>query len=397
MLTHYRETFNKNFTEAKYQALLRGVQQAWNYEPAFKICETPVFVGKDLQKKLFEACEEICDVLVRPDFKDLSKNALLAGQIVPNEDDHTLFLQMDFGICIGENGELTPQLIEAQGFPSLYFYQDMLANQYKQHYNIPDNFTHLFNDLDSASYIEMLRKNIIGGCDTKNVILLEVEPEKQHTYVDFLGAKHYLGIDTKCVSDLIKVGDDVFYKDEQGGLVQVERIVNRVIFDELIKRDDLKRQFYFTQEANVKWIGHPHWFFRISKHTMPILRSQYVPECHFLNELASIPDDLHNYVLKPLYSFAGSGVIINLNRHDLEMIKDPENYILQRKVNYAPVVETLDVPAKAEIRMMMLWEEGAQRPTMMCNLARLTKGEMVGVKYNKGKTWVGGSIGFFER
>ena len=180
-------------------------------------------------------------------------------------------------------------------------------------------------------------------------------------------------------------------------MVQVERIVNRVIFDELIKRDDLKRQFYFTQEANVNWVGHPNWFFRISKHTLPILKSKYVPDSFFLNDLKTIPADLHNYVLKPLYSFAGSGVIINLNRYDLEMIKDPDNYILQRKVNYAPIIETPDGNAKCEVRMLMLWEKGEARPRIINNLTRLTKGEMVGVKYNKGKTWVGGSVGFFEQ
>ncbi|MFT4759037.1 MAG: hypothetical protein ACI9XO_000178 [Paraglaciecola sp.] len=397
MVSHIRQAFNANFTDAKYQALLRDVEAAWNHLPPFKICETPIFFGKDIRKKLFDACEQISDVLVRPDFKELSKNALLKGQVVPNEDDHTLFLQMDFGICENEHGNLTPQLIEAQGFPSLYFYQNLLAEQYQKHFDIPDNYSHLFGGLTSESYLELLRKNIVGDSKKENVILLEVEPSTQATRIDFHGAEHYLGIKTKCISDIIKIDNDVFYKDETGKLIQVERIVNRVIFDELIKRDDLKRQFYFTQEANVNWVGHPNWFFRISKHTMPILKSQYVPDSFFLSELQTIPTDLHNYVLKPLYSFAGSGVIINLNRYDLDMIKDPENYILQRKVAYAPIIETPDGKAKCEVRMLMLWEKGAARPRIINNLTRLTKGEMVGVKYNIGKTWVGGSVGFFEQ
>jgi len=392
-----RQEYNRTFTDEKYQAFLNDISTAWNHTPPFKIAETPVFVDKAMKAQLFEACEEINDVLVRPDFKELSKNALLKGQIVPNEDKHTLFLQMDFGICEDENGHLSPQLIEVQGFPSLYFYQDLCAEMYKKHFSIPENYSHLFDSLNSDSYMELLRKNIVGDSNPENIVLLEVEPEKQPTQIDFWGAEHYLGIKTKCVSDLIQIGNDVFYKNDHGKTIQVERIVNRVIFDELIKRDDLKRQFYFTKEANVNWVGHPNWFFRISKHTLPILKSKYVPECFFLNELSSIPDDLHNYVLKPLYSFAGTGVIINLNRYDLDMIKDPENYILQKKVNYAPVVETFDSKAKCEIRMLMLWEKGAARPRIINNLARLTKGEMVGVKYNKGKTWVGGSVGFFEQ
>ena len=191
-------------------------------------------------------------------------------------------------------------------------------------------------------------------------------------------------------------GKDLYYINEQGKKIGVDRIFNRVIFDELIHRDDLKREFYFTNEVNVNWVGHPHWFFRISKHTLPLLNSKYVPKTYFLNELESYPEDLHNYVLKPLYSFAGTGVIINLNRFDLDPITDKENYILQRKVNYSPVVKTPNQPAKCEIRMLMLWERGEARPKIVNNLARLSKGEMVGVRYNKDKDWVGGSVGFFE-
>ncbi|MEM9991602.1 MAG: hypothetical protein AAF738_07540, partial [Bacteroidota bacterium] len=194
------------------------------------------------------------------------------------------------------------------------------------------------------------------------------------------------------------VGDDVYY-ERNGKLIQVERIFNRVIFDELIKRDDLKREFYFTKRSyNVDWVGHPNWFFRISKHTLPLLSDNpFVPNSYFLNELKQIPDDLHNYVLKPLYSFSGTGVIINLNRYDLENIQDPENYILQRKVAYAPVIKTPNEAAKCEIRMLTVWEDGHARPYFVNNLARLSKGEMVGVRYNKNKDWVGGSVAYFKR
>ncbi len=397
MITNIREQYNQLFTTARYQEFLDAIAQKYNHRPPFKIAETPVFVPKDLKGKLFDACEEITDVICRPDFKERSKGAILSGQVVPNEDDHTVFLQMDFGICRNEAGELVPQLIEVQGFPSLYFFQDQLASAYRQYFDIPDNYSHLFGGLTPASYIDLLKKTIVGDSHLENVILLEVEPEKQTTYIDFACGENLLGVKTKCVTDLIVEGKDVYYLNDQGRKIGVEKIVNRVIFDELIKRDDLKRQFYFTQEANVKWVGHPHWFFRISKHTLPLLKSQYVPESLFLNELDRIPDDLHNYVLKPLYSFAGTGVIINLNRYDIESIKDKENYILQRKVSYEPIVKTPDQFAKCELRMLMLWEPGAARPKMVNNLARLSKGEMIGVQYNKGKSWVGGSVGFFEQ
>jgi hypothetical protein len=397
MIASLRQRYNASFTNEKYHAMLDELDAQFHHRPPFRIAETPIFIPDDLKVKLFEASDHIIDVIAAPDFKEKSKGALLAGQTVPNETDHTLFLQMDFGVCLDKDDCLHPYLIEAQGFPSLYFYQHTIAGLYRKYFDVPADYSHLFGGLTEDAYIELLRKMIVGNHDPKHVILLEVEPKEQATLIDFIICKYYLGIEYVCVSDLKIVGNDVFYK-KNGQLIQVERIYNRVIFDELLKRDDLQRDFYFMQPYNVEWAGHPNWFFRISKHTLPLLSgSPYVPNALFLNDLTSIPDDLENYVLKPLYSFSGSGVIINLNRYDIDAVEDPENYILQQKVQYAPIIETPNVPAKCEIRMLTVWEEGAARPRMVNNLARLSKGEMIGVKYNKNKDWVGGSVGYFKK
>jgi hypothetical protein len=398
MITELRTRFNREFTQEKYQAMINEITKTYNHRPLFSIAETPVFIPKPLKYKLFEACEDIMDVVCRPDFKKLSETALQAGQEVPNEDDHTTFLQMDFGICKDANGELTPQLIEIQGFPTLYFYQDMMGELYKKHFNLPDNLTHLFGGISPDEYVEMLRRVIVGDADPKQVVLLEVEPHRQVTQIDYWVTAAKLGIAVKCVSDLIKEGNKVFYKDENGKKIRVERIYNRVIFDELVNYEHLQREFRFVDDADVHWVGHPNWFFRISKHTLPLLDSQYVPKSYFLDELNdNFPDDLHNYVLKPLFSFAGTGVIVNISKYDLQTLHNSHQYILQRKVKYEDVVETLDEPAKCEVRMLMLWEKGQERPRIINNLVRLSKAEMIGVRYNRNKTWVGGSIGLFEK
>ena len=123
-----------------------------------------------------------------------------------------------------------------------------------------------------------------------------------------------------------------------------------------------------------------------------------MPETRFLSELQSIPDDLENWVLKPLFSFSGQGVKINITRADVEGVDDPSNYILQRKVDYIAAVETIipNEPSKCEIRMMMLWHKDWEKPRLVNNLVRMSKGEMVGVRYNMGKEWVGSSVAFFE-
>lgn len=395
MIKQFRQAFNSKFRTDIYQDLLEDIVTQFDHRPPFRIAETPVFLPDYLIRQLKEACEELVDVIVRPDFKERSERALLTGQTVPDETDHPTFLQFDFGICDDGTGNFHPQLIEAQGFPSLYFFQDALSRAYRRRYDIPAGFTHLFNGLDSEAYVERLRRTIVGDSDPENVILLEVEPEKQTTAIDFIATERAIGVHPVCISKLLKEGDDLFY-ERNGKKIFVEKIYNRVIFDELIKRDDLPRQFYLTEGTSAQWIGHPNWFFRISKHTLPLLRSRYVPRSFYLNNLEAPPDDLENYVLKPLYSFAGTGVIINLNRFDIDSIKDPENYILQRKVSYAPVIETPSGPAKCEVRMMLLWEPGAARPQLINNLIRISKGEMVGVRYNKDKDWVGGSVGFFD-
>lgn len=398
MVSSARKHYNEKFTQEKYQNLLDHLANTYKHRTPFRIAETPVFVPALLRDRIFEAIEEISDVILRPDFKEISESALQAGQSVPNETEHTTFLQMDFGICLDENGDFIPQLIEVQGFPSLYFYQEAAAQAYNKFFDLPnDKYSHLFNGYTSASYIKYLRDIIIGDHDPKNVILLEIEPEKQATAIDFFVARHEIGLPFICISKVKKDGRKLYYLDEQGERVDIHRIFNRVIFDELIQRDDLEREFMMTEEVDVEWIGHPNWFFRISKHTLPFIDSKYVPKSTFLNELEEFPEDLENYVLKPLYSFAGSGVIINLNRHDLESIKDKQNYILQKKVGYAPVVDTPSGMTRVELRMLMIWEKDAERPQLVNNLARLSKSEMIGVRYNKDKDWVGGSIAYFEK
>lgn len=196
---------------------------------------------------------------------------------------------------------------------------------------------------------------------------------------------------------MIKEGKDLFYIKD-GAKTQVKRIYNRVIFDDLQQQsaEVQEKGKILLEELNVEWVPHPNWFYRISKYTLPFITHPYVPVTKFLSDVKEIPSDLENYVLKPLFSFAGQGVVIDVTKEDITTITDPENWILQRKVKYADVVATPDIPAKAEIRIFYFWKEGAARPIATNNLARLSKGKMIGVRYNKDKEWVGGSLAYFE-
>lgn len=397
MIAKVRSQFNAAFTEQKYQDFLEKVTDVYNNKPLFRVAESPFFIPSILKDRLLEACDMIKETVVREDIKTITQGALYdESLIVPNEDEHTTFLQMDFGVCLDENGDPFPQLIEIQGFPSVYFFQYMVAEVYKEHYQLPENLTCFFDGRDRPSYKQLMYDIIVGTSDPKNVILLEIEPEKQTTYIDMLSTSVELGIPVVCVTEVIKDGNKLYYLDNLGGRVEIQKIYNRVIFDELYQRTDLEMQFKFTDDLEVEWIGHPNWFYRISKYIMPYLKNKYVPDTYFLHELTDIPLDLENYVLKPLFSFAGAGVIIDVTREDIDKIEDKSNYILQRKVTYEPVLKSPNDPVKVEIRMLMLWPKDVDKPFVVNNLVRLSKGKMIGVKYNKDKDWVGGSVGFFE-
>jgi hypothetical protein len=397
MIKPYRSAFNEHFTKEKYDAFLEDINNQFNYKPAFRIAETPVFIPQQLKERLIEACEEILEVVNHPNFKELTHEAIKHPTLkVPSEDYTSRFIQLDFGICLDENGDPIPKLIELQGFPSLYFYQDFLAGMYIKHFDIPNRFSVHLNGMKRTEYIELLRHEIVGDTEPHQVVLLEVEPENQATRIDFLCAEQMLGIKVLCISKMKKRGKELFYLDDEGNEVKILKIYNRVIFDELDQRPDLKREFYFKDEVDVEWVGHPNWFFRISKYTMPLLSSKYVPKSFYLDKIEAYPQNLEDYVLKPLYSFAGSGVQLNVTREMLDEIEEKENFILQEKVKYHPIIETPDGPARCEIRMMSLFNTRENKTQIVNNLMRLTKGEMVGVKYNKDKEWVGGSAGFFE-
>ena len=394
MIGKYRDQFNSAFSKEKYASFLKTLESGLTNIP-FRVAETPVFIPSDLQKKLVEAGEEIIKLIRQPNFKALTKDAIPSNWNVPNENEHPHFLTFDFGICKDASGRLVPKLIEMQGFPSLYGFQPELGRVYKQSYGLPVELTPFFNGINEQTYIDLLKEVVLGKHAPHEVALMDIDAPSQKTLIDFLVTQKYLGIKILSLTDIFKDGNALFYK-ENGEKVQLKRIYNRLIFDEVTDKTALfADSFDPRDEIDVEWITHPNWFYRISKYTMPFLKSEFVPETHFLNTLSEIPADLENYVLKPLFSFAGMGVIIDVTAADITKIEDPENWILQRKVVYEPVVQSPDGGVKAEIRLMYLWAD-EQEPTLCINLARLSRGKMIGVRYNKDFDWVGGSVGLME-
>ena len=219
------------------------------------------------------------------------------------------------------------------------------------------------------------------------MVLLEIEPWEQKTLPDFMITQQLLGLRIADIREVKKRGAKLYL---QG--IEIKRIYNRVIAEEL-ERKQIVSEFRLTDEVDVEWAGHPNWFFRISKFSLPWLRHPCVPETRFLNQLDPFEEDLEDYVLKPLYSFAGLGVKVGPTLEEIQAIplKRRQNFVLQRKVNFVPTVETPSGPTKAEVRIMYIWD-AAMKP--VTTLLRLGRGKMMGVDFNRDLDWVGASAGF---
>ena len=385
-----RARFNADFTEARFTELLRMANESERWPVDFRISETPIFLPRTLATEVAGAAEEIVAKVRTPEFARHAETAIPPGLEVSGETPHPVFLQVDFAIC-EENGRLTPRLIELQGFPSLYAFQIFLLRCMRHAYPaIPAEWHSFFNGFDERSYTDLLRRVIVADADPENVVLLEIEPSKQNTRIDFAGTETLLGVVPVCLTEVTRRGNDLFYQRD-GREVRIERIYNRVIFDELLRRPDLSFGFNFQHEVDVAWVGHPNWYFRISKHSLPYLKTAHTSRAFFADQFPP-GEKLADFVLKPLYSFAGLGVDLEPTPEKLHALPDRQAWILQEKVNYASCVATPDGPrSKVEIRMMFLWPEGGE-PVLVNNLVRMSQGAMMGVKFNQNRTWVGSSI-----
>ena len=390
-----RAAFNAEFTPEKYAALVRCVNETEKWPADFRISETPIFLTREFTDEVTRAANEIIAVTRTPEFAQHAASAVPKQLEVPNESGRPNFHVVDFAIC-AEGDRLVPRLIELQAFPSLFGFQLLLLGCIRKAYPvIPRNWTSSFGGIKDDAYLDLLRRTIVADSDPENVILLDIEPEKQKTRVDFAATEKLLGIRSVCVTKIRKHERQLFY-ERDGREVRIERIYNRAIFDELIRRPDLNLSFRFQDDLDVTWVGHPNWYFRISKHSLPFLKTEHTSPAFFADEFPA-GENLDDYVLKPLYSFAGHGVDMEPTREKIDALENPHEWILQKKVDYAAFVPTVNgQKSKAEIRMMFVWPDGDPRPTLVNNLVRMSQGKLMGVDFNIDKTWVGASIALHE-
>jgi len=404
MIPSLRQQFNANFTPEKYQAFLRRIDDLSGTHVQFRLSETPCFFPKPLLDRMAEDGKELIRQLVdNREYRAKSDEAVPAEFKVPNEAPHPMFVQVDFGLVRDADGELQSKLVELQAFPSLYAYQGPLAEAYIDVYGLQklasdlgpqpaSRMKYFLSGLEQDSYRELLRRAIVGTHDPENVILMEIHPQQQKTLPDFLLTEKLLGVRTVDIVDIKREGSRLYY--ERGGKrIPIQRIYNRAIVDEL-ERKNVKLAFDWRDDLDVEWAGHPNWYFRISKFSIPYLKHASVPKTWFLDKLEEIPSDLENYALKPLYSFAGLGVVIAPKKEEIAAIPAERRpyYILQERLSFAPVIETPFGGTKAEIRVMYIWLDHL---LPVLTIIRTGRGLMMGVDHNKNMEWVGASAGLY--
>jgi len=397
MIPVLRSAFNAGFTSEKYKKFLLRMNERCGTEIHFRVSETPVFIPPDLNEKLARYGRELVyQLLDDKEYRRASDVTIPAKWNVPNEDADPQWMCVDFGLVRTASGEIEPKLVELQAFPSLYGYQTILSEEYLASYGVQGNLSPYLDGLDAIGYRELLTRVVVGEHKRENVVLLEIDPHDQKTLPDFLVTQKMLGIPIVNLRDVIKQGRRLFYLRE-GHLTPIGRIYNRCIVDEL-ERKQITPPFDYRDELDVEWAGHPNWYYRISKFSIPWLKHACVPRTWFLDHamdsLSSLAVPREDLLLKPLYSFAGSGIVFAPTDVQLNAIPQNEwhHYILQERIGFTPLVDTPHGLTQAEIRVMYIWPPGeSMRPVL--HLARMGRGKMMGVDQNRNLEWVGGSAG----
>lgn len=396
MIPELRREFNASFTERSYQLFRERLDDRCRSPIPFRIAETPIFVARDIKRQCEEAAVALALQAHAPRYLEASDRTLQPEYTVSNQSDRSAFLTVDFAMAADDEGRITPKLIELQGFPSLMGFQLAYCELALEHYALPPALEYINGGHTRSEFVAMLRDAIVGDEDPRHVALLELNPWSQKTRADFAMLRELLGIQIIDVREVRKMGRRLHYEDG-GQLVPIRRIYNRTIVDELERRR-VALPFRWSDDLDVFWAGHPNWYFRISKFALPYLDHPTVPETRFLSTIDEIPDDLEDHVLKPLYSFAGAGVIVAPTRDDIASIDidKRDRYVLQRRVTYAGAIDTPEGPTKAELRVMLIWPDGEDAPHPVMGLVRMGRGRLMGVDQNTDQRWIGAACIFYE-
>ena len=403
MIPNLRAAFNAQWSEDAYRDLVKQLELRTGATLEFPLSETPCFLPRSLMSTLAATGVTLINqILDNPEARQAADAVVPERYRGQGAEVLPTFAQVDFGLVRDASGEITPKLVELQAFASLYGFQLAMAEAYRDAFELP-SFLHLFlEDLGAKTITALVADAIVGDNDPAEVVLMEIDPRRQKTWPDFVVTEQLWGVRAVDVSEVTREGQRLYYKRD-GRVTQIKRIYNRVIPDEL-ERKRIQLPFGYGDDLEVQWAGHPAWYFRISKFSIPWLRHACVPETRFLDGIEQLPVDRERYLLKPLFSFAGGGIIFAPTDAQIAAIplEERKNYILQERIAFEPVIDTPEGPTQIEIRVMYVrapstsLRAGGSQLRAVLPLIRMGRGKMMGVDHNKGLSWVGASAGFIS-
>jgi len=395
-----RARFNKHWSDKLARRAKRDLERRLNCKVPFPVAETPIFLSPDMVERFARAANEIMELISCQEFIAKMERFVPATAKGPGRGPLPQFAVVDFAVVQEPDGTLAPRLVELQGFPSLYGFQIMMADVWATNISrlesMPDIWRLFFGGVNRNRALALIDRALLNGHDPEDVVLLDLDVHFQKTYPDFAAIRHWFGIDHVGPEDLIRDGNRLF-REVEGQRIPVKRIFQRIVFDELEKKKT-HLPFGWDEFIDVEWAPHPAWYFLWSKTSMINIDHPCVPQTNLLSELEAIPEDLSGWVLKPLHSFAGSGVNIDPTHADVAAVpaSERDEWMLQERVEYAPVISMPDGEGvKAELRMMFVRPEEDEKMTLLLNLGRMSRGKMIGVDHNKDLAWTGASVGIW--
>jgi hypothetical protein len=387
MIRRYRERFNREFSPERYETFVTSLEKRVGAHIGFPLSETPCFLPRELFAKLVDVSQTLVGQLLGNAEYQEAAAAVVPAPFREAHSPRPAFLAVDFGLVQGPSG-FEARLVELQAFPSLYGFQLLLAETSRELYGL-EELSPYAPDLTHDTYVRSVGNAILGEQDPAETVLLEIDPQHQKTWPDFAMTEQIWGVKAVDFREIERQGTRLFMR-RNGTLTRVKRIYNRVIPDELERRG-LTWPFAGQDDLEVEWAGSPDWFFRISKFSIPWLRHPWVPRTSYLNDLTTLPEPRDQWLLKPLFSFAGGGIIFAPTDEQIAAIPSDQrsNYILQERVSFTPAIDTPHGMTQVELRIMLVQDGDGYRAVIP--LGRMGRGKMMGVDHNKGLKWVGAS------
>ena len=195
MIPALRHDFNTRFRPETFRTLLHSLDAIARTHVAFPVAETPCFFPASMLDEMSRIGIDLTLQLVNdPDYLARSLAAIPEAWRAADQNAHPHFLTADFGLVREHSGRLAPRLVEMQAFPSVFGFQWAVSEAYRSAFSLDPSLRYLLGGLDESQFWKLLARTIVAGHDPETVVLIDVDPANQKTLPDFHITADRLGI-----------------------------------------------------------------------------------------------------------------------------------------------------------------------------------------------------------